>query len=674
MGLGLVLAALCAGAPPPPAAAPTDAPTVRTSSIAAPGGPRIEAFPAGAPTHPPGTHPAGGPTVPPTHPPGTHPAETVDRSPPTHPATHANHPSTDPATQPGTETSPTALDALDVLPLSLEDLALIEALDGGGPEPPPRGPVIPRAAHQDRLGRSAAEALDGLPGPIQLRRPQPGLDLPWLRGWTGWRLDPRLDGLSLAHPRTRVGGDDTASLLDPWVLDGLRAEGDRLRTSGPELPAVEGWASRARARLRTADRGLGGDAALAARFGPGALALRASVADLGPTRVPGGGADLATEQLRTSASGRGRVQLGGLELGAGVDHAAMRGFARPDLGTDRQERRQLDRQSLRLGLGDGGRRLGLDLARLAYQRAPDDGRAAERAEVWLARLDAEARLGAHWRLGLDGELRLGRGAPEGAGADTDSGRHVEGRLRLDGGLGPVELRLSGGLAEVAAGHDAASGRRSTGALGPVGEARLVVRHSGLRLHLLAAHALRAPSAADLEAAGRDLPAERSTTGELGAAWRGDWLDLGLVGWGAWIPEALASDPTAPPGEAAWLGLELELGLRPARGLELRAVGTWTEAVGLDDHPGPGARVHLRWAGAGDGPWIEGSARILAPTPLESGSTTARLALRAGLPLGAGFGVELVVDDLLDTSTARDPRAVPEPGVDLRLALVHAADG
>jgi hypothetical protein len=568
---------------------------------------------------------------------------------------------------------------LDELPLSDEELALLDALAATSTveAPPPAPPPFPLAS--DRLGRRVLRGPDL--ATTAARSVDEALETqPVLRG--GWRYGPAaavtVDGLLMESRVARAvwrradpflfGRLSLAELGDRAVVSDALGGGLELasRRAGPDAHAE------AAALVRTADRGLaaqadvdaGGARASARAF---ATAGHEESLQLSADRSPSA-LDEAGQRLGAGAHARWALTPD-LRVEATALHSHEAGPAR-HLGLDGAT--EASAQLLTVGLAAGTASTGVELL-LGHDRAGLE-EAPRLEQGWQARLQGRwAPLDA---VRLDATAFVRRGTTA-VGARGGSRLHAAGAAGVAGALGPLSGRAAIRLAHLATEVDEQAAHLTT----PLPELHLHLGLGGfgLRAHLARGVALAPPT--DVLLYGASLRPRDSWAASFGPTWRSDRLHVDLVASAVWIRD-LAT--VSGEEDVRVLALELTGGARLAPGLTLAFAAAWAEGEAATSATArlevPNLRGHLalRYTLPVRRAFIELRARGSSPrwallTALVPEDDPwfgfVRVGAMGGVDLGAGLRLEATVENALDRRVRRLDTAAPDAGVELRVRLV-----
>jgi hypothetical protein len=628
------------------------------------------------------------------------------------------------STAPSLEATPPPID-LDALPLSEEDLALIEQL-GDAPtataaEPPEakssgvlpleRATVIGRDAIAEVVPRTVAEALAAVPSFGDGRRSYLPGDRLGLRGRSSGRVAVLLDGLSLESPLSSVFDAAYASTVDPWLLEGLAVvSGGGLAQAGGAIGSIElytrspepGAAPRSAAAIeaRGADRSTGAHAFASGGYGPLAVGLGASYADFDDLHFGSDAGTYLGGYQRQNLLARARLfgDERPARFFAGFDLDRLLNVLRPDLSTAEIRLRDRVRERLRflgrIELGDQQSSLEVSGAHQSFGlvrtlKQDDQLRSGEDAETIELRLRGQLEATDALLVFAGGTMFLGSaeaGAARGrhdagggfAGARLDTApldaavtlRVQHERSLLDGDErshsvflteARVELALIGGLA-------LGGGWLQTSRMPTVGD-RLRFRP------------------------GTPVAPETSDGFEIGVLFRSPRFDASAIGHLSRVRSAL--EPTSNGLivlERLWLGgVEAKLRWQISRPLSLSGAGGWVgssvedRAEAASEVPGLGVQVDLRYDIDAYDAYLTITARGGAPLRDLTAYERSRpgdprdlryvvLGARAGMDLGAGFGLRLALDNTFDRSALPLGAPVLDRAVSLEVTRRFARAG
>ena len=540
-------------------------------------------------------------------------------------------------------TSATAAeDLFDALPLSADDLALIEALaDTASAADPVDAPlvfiegadVVAERWIDAGLGRTVAENLDARPTLLVMRRRSVARDTLVLRGRGGHRVDVRVDGVRLHDAASNVIDDARTWLVDPWSVE--RAI---VGTRSVELFGAtprDGPHSRARIIGRGADRSSGAYAA--GEVGDGEAGFRVGAGYADQRALSLGGRTDAPDSAHQRIHAAGRAHVLGERVRLGLDFDRV--LNPPGDAVDAVQRRMIFGHVL---LGDD--RLLADVL-VAHQSF--DNPAGPRSASQSLQLAASARM----RFNADFAARVGA---EASLSTADLGRSFGRSDRVDAFFGAdlatdfleghADLRVAHGRSEF--------GTLDTSATQLAGDAlvRLTV-FDPFFFHVGFDRGLVLPSADDLRRANAGIQPEVFTTVEAGPALEVSGADVAIVGFVTFVDDALTpvADVLANRDERL-AGLEARGRWQVVRGLFLEGACAWTDGqLGV-------TRLHARYELDVRNAFVEMSTRLTRDA--------ARVRLLGGTDIGAGFRVDLAVDNALDSDDGL------ASGLDVRAALTH----
>jgi outer membrane receptor protein involved in Fe transport len=619
---------------------------------------------------------------------------------------------------------------LDDVPLSEEDLALIERL-GNAKSSTVEVPIVPerrtgavgmgaelaqsidRDALRNTIPRSIAEALEAEPVLMATRRSYLPGDRPVIRGRTGARVGLVIDGLSLHHPLSSVVEDGVLGTIDPWLIEEvivrsggtLVDSGDRsagalhLRTRAPSVQRH--ISTDAQVELRSSDRSSAAHVALEGGAGFAGLRAGASYMDFGHPRFSEGA---STEGAHQRASASVRSQILGREedlvrATLGFDFDRLTNVRRLDLTPrllDRLRTRQLAFGQVTVGAADRSIALLVGHHWHRLERTPFGDRtiaSRENADQTEARLDA--------RWSFDDRLRAIAGAEVTIG-DAEIGPGDALRSGSTGGKGAYAGLVFelGWLSAAATARfvDATTELEGTSAIdgrGLLTEGRAELELAdGFSLGAGWFQGLRVPTVKDrtlLETPEVEPKAERVISADFGPILRLEPLTLSVLGFASWSDHSLE---IAPSG----LGL-VEVDALRIYGLEGRGDWTISRRVSLalaftwsggrvagsnepvNDQPGILAHARLRYELGARGAFLEASSWMCLPTEARSAADRVRFpdagvfravvfGARGGAELGQGFRLTMSVENVLDASYRTFGSSTSATGVDLRIALAH----
>ncbi len=598
------------------------------------------------------------------------------------------------------------------MPLSKEELELLKSLETGesgsstlsAPPPPP-----------------ASKPQAWWPPPA----PQQSVDAASLHAPLARSVQESLGALATKHVGFR-GGERRRLLLDGVLLEPFAQTWanapprffERLELETPGRLTDVGWASASALHLyaraapdkpalalhlsalsRSADRSTGLLGSVSA--GLEAAGVRATLGynDYKDLRIAQGD-QLQTRSQRWTASVRGRI-LGRaddpLKITLGFDLDRALNLPLLDANLVRQGRVSFQQNLLAFA------RVDLAIAQLkamlltAYQghRRESEFTVPNASTLSTAADAFQGRLQLQYLLGYGLELRAGGhvGFSQGSATTARNFRRLEGYLGGAYRSDFLSLEIDARLVEQRAqtqqpGVQAlVQARLQAPVYGP-----LALRATAGRGFALSGDGLLAP----LSASGQPT-SERSLGVSLGPSLRWESLWLDLTGFFQQLEDPLVSlvDPSAPipPGRARAWGLELEGRWSLVEGLDLAWALAWAEAyqVGSEEAvltiPAVRGFGALRYRFGARGAYIEARAHgsskplfVVSEAPSAgflpyrqrggAPSASARVGLLGGLELGAGFSLQLSIENLFDGTVQSPSGQLPGAGIDLRAALSY----
>lgn len=586
------------------------------------------------------------------------------------------------------------VDRVEDLPLSEEDLALMQALESGTPTvaPPlaaapverprfdPRVQRIERRRLLEVVPRTVIDATLAEPAMISRIRRELPAEQPAIRGRTGSRVAVTLDGVRLIDSFADISSSPLLAVIDPILLDEIvirsgpsltdrpRHHAGALELTRPLPGLTPGVRGDAQAELRSNDRSAGVHGAVEGGFGFGGLRVAGSFSDFGDPRLGPAGDETAAAHQRVNTSARaqllGRMQ-DSLRIVTGADfdrlvqpHALFR------LEPTRQERSRLAAFA-RVDAGDAALGASLFASHQSHRWAVgDDG-----ALGTLTALSSEARLGLHWAPVPEILLRAG-----GHGAIGSLSELRQEELQAGASAG-VRLELGALEASVDAAvlhqeldpKDVLRGELSDLALLTEGRAELALA-GPLALTAGWSQGARMPTLFDAPALGP----ERSLTADAGPILRFDRGALSLLGFSTWSSQEVRIDGRFVSEELQHHGLESRGEWQPGEQVWLAGALTWTSereeitalfplAAGLV------AQLDLRYELGFREAFVQTSLRAALPA-MDARAEYVVLSARGGFTLTRGFTLLLALDNVLDKVHRTYGSAQAEHAIDLRVAL------
>ncbi|MBI4814788.1 MAG: hypothetical protein HY791_00940 [Deltaproteobacteria bacterium] len=576
----------------------------------------------------------------------------------------------------GFEVSTATSADVDELPLSAEDVALIDALGTSTSSPAASAPRAALRLERDLFDRIEHDLVGDTVAPVGF----------WALAFEGRGKAPiELDGLSVDSPLDTAADGSLSTLLDPGIISGLAVEKSTARglLSLRSHEATEGAHVRGGVIGRSADRSA--TARLAAELGAKSIGVLGvgSISKENNLRM-GPGQNVPSVIRRESASLRARLldpEEKPVSIGVGFDFAKARAIVRTDLPIEFDQ----DAQPKPLPTED--------LTRVrAFATVVLDGALEGHLGLgWTG--DHRDRVGGQNgadQLELNGQLelpidsaRFGITGRAHVATTSYQGRRGESSSMAFGGLaslslGALKLSLDTG-AEVC---DVLVFDRATATLDPSPFVRfsLLAALDPLELELGFYDEAAPLTLRELDELARSVSVERVRTGRARARVHSSTLDLELTGF-----LSTASDAIIARTEIVeWLesvtvrGVSASVALR-AGPVEARGAAVLSKMSGPDFDDGSWVRpiASIRYWDNDQTDFMElfvdGSVALAGSdstidSPLRGLWSFTRVGARGRFELGLGFGVELELRNLLDGSVIVRHGRVPQPGVDVLLGL------
>ena len=551
----------------------------------------------------------------------------------------------------------------DSLPLTSEELALIEELDEEAPDGGRRGRG-PRAL----LARDVPEALADSMSPVFGLRSRLGATSVVLRGRSGRRLRQTLDGVPVLGALDTI---DSAgiSTIDPWRLAELSTAHGAI-TMRSIAPPTSGAGTDLRMVGRSAARSFDGHGALRGAAPDAAVWAGGGYSHRDATRTGDAGSEVGGPGRAYSASGRVRLlddEAVTVELGFDAEgtrrtiaDAAGHGAT---AASQEGERKQAFIRSV---IGGDATRVELTAAYQRFDRSVD---AAKRhAEHAMVMGDGS--------IGITESIQIIASAAVDIGSTDLDGEQITLTARAGGALSLEAFTLEV-VAGVDQGESSFEDRRSKGlnvgsrvelSAWPVDE---------LGLHVRFEQGQRVPSVADLRSSNAGLEPEDFIAVSAGPRLSYGEFELAAAGYWERTTDTIAradDDQLENADTVNLAGVDGLLTWTIIDALTINAGGAWTWTDGRRFVPGVLAKASLRYDLELRDAYVEATLSVATDpkgAPDTEGGPFVRVSVRGGVDLIAGIRLDAVVANLLDRHDRPYPNTFAESGVDLRLALSHS---